>query len=77
MAGSRTCGRRRWRWSEELSTADVRRLFSTFSDWSPAEVEAAADAADECGGRVTEHRVTTLHLLRATALAGPGAADPR
>lgn len=60
----------RWRWSSELSTAAIRTLFATFSDWSPAEVDAAAAAADECGGVVTEHRVLVLHLLRATGPSG-------
>lgn len=57
---------RRWRWSSELSTAQVRSLFATFSDWTPTEVDAAATAAAECGGVVTERRVLVLHLLRAT-----------
>lgn len=62
---------RRWRWSSELSTAQIRSLFATFSDWSPAEVDAAATAADECGGVVTEHRVLVLHLLRTTVPTVP------
>lgn len=55
----------RWRWSVDLTTEQVRRLFSTFSDWTPAEVEAAAAAADHCGGVVTEHYRSVLHLLTA------------
>jgi len=52
-----------WRWSIDLTTEQVRRLFRTFSDWDDAEVEAAARAADECGGVVTEHYQSVLHLL--------------
>lgn len=54
----------RWRWSIDLSTDQVRRLFRTFSDWSNAEAEAAARAVDELGGVVTEHYQTVLHMLR-------------
>ena len=53
-----------WDWSIELDTEQVRRLFATFSNWSPDEVRRAADAADELGGLVTEHYRTVLHLLR-------------
>lgn len=53
----------RWRWSTDLTTEQVRRLLRTFSDWDDAEVEAAARAADECGGLVTEHYQSVLHLL--------------
>jgi len=57
-----------WRWSIELSTDQIHRLFKTFSDWSPTEVEAAAQAADDLGGLVTEHYQSVLHLLRRTSL---------
>ena len=53
-----------WRWTVDLDTDGVRRLFKTFSDWSDAEVEAAARAVDELGGVVTEHYRTVLHLLK-------------
>lgn len=53
----------RWRWSIELTATQVRRLFATFSDWSPAEVEVAGAAVDELGGSVLEHYQTVLHLL--------------
>ena len=39
-----------WAWEIELSTAGVRGLFSTFSDWTAAEVDAAADAVESLGG---------------------------
>ena len=53
-----------WRWSIELSTDRIRRLFATFSNWSPAEVVAATQAADDLGGSVTERYRSVLHLLR-------------
>ena len=53
-----------WRWSIDLTTDQVRRLFRTFSDWTDDEVEAVARAADECGGLVTEHYQSVLQLLR-------------
>ena len=56
----------RWRWPIDLATDQVRRLFRTFSDWTVREVEAAAGAADECGGMVTEHYQSVLHVLRRT-----------
>ncbi|HEX2808320.1 MAG TPA: methyltransferase domain-containing protein [Kineosporiaceae bacterium] len=62
----------RWRWSVDLTTEQIRRLFSTFSDWTPAEVEAAAAAADECGGKVTEHCSSVLHVLTATLPTASG-----
>jgi SAM-dependent methyltransferase len=52
-----------FRWSIELDAEQVRDLFSTFSDWSEAEVDAAAQASRELGGRVTEHYVTPLVVL--------------
>ena len=56
-----------WAWEIELSTArGVRGLFSTFSDWTAAEVDAAADAVESIGGSVTEHYVTVLHVLART-----------
>ena len=53
-----------WRWSVDLTAAQVRALFGTFSNWSEAEVEMAGRAAEELGGVVTEHYRTWLHLLR-------------
>lgn len=44
-----------YRWTIELTTAQVRALFQTFSDWSADEVESAAAAVDRLGGSVTEH----------------------
>jgi protein-L-isoaspartate O-methyltransferase len=54
----------RWQWSIELSTTQVTRLFRTFSDWTDPEVHEVAAAAESCGGRVTEHYQSVLHLLR-------------
>lgn len=53
-----------WRWSVDLDTDQVRRLFRTFSDWNDTEVEAVARAADELSGVVTEHYQSVLHLLK-------------
>ncbi len=41
--------------------------FTTFSDWSAGEVEQAAEAVDELGGRVVEHYVTPLIVLKPVA----------
>jgi SAM-dependent methyltransferase len=54
----------RWKWSAELTTTQVTRLFATFSNWTGQEVQEVAAAADACGGRVTEHYRSVLHLLR-------------
>lgn len=54
----------RWRWSIDLSAQQIGLLFKTFSNWTPAEVAAVQDAAEELGGHVTEHYQTVLHLLR-------------
>lgn len=56
-----------FRWSIELGETQVRLLFGTFSDWSAEEVEAAAHAARELGGTVTEHYRSWLIALRPTA----------
>jgi protein-L-isoaspartate O-methyltransferase len=53
-----------WRWSVELTDDEVAALFATFSNWTAGEVEQVRVAAQECGGRVTEHYRTVLHLLR-------------
>lgn len=58
-----------FRWSIELGADQVRDLFSTFSNWSAAEAEAAADAARELGGRVTEHYVSPLITLKRVDLS--------
>lgn len=52
-----------WRWSIDLTTEQVGGLFSTFSDWTDEEVESVRAAADACGGVVTEHYQSVLHLL--------------
>ncbi len=54
-----------FRWSIELDEDQVRGLFTTFSDWSAAEVDAAGRAVRRLGGRVVEHYVTPLIALRA------------
>lgn len=57
-----------WRWSIDLTANQVGRLFKSFSNWSPAEAEAAAQAAEDLGGLVTEHYQSILHLLRRTQI---------
>jgi SAM-dependent methyltransferase len=56
-----------FRWSIELDAPSVRRLFATFSDWSPEEVRRAAVAAEELGGTVLEHYLSWLIVLRPLA----------
>lgn len=51
------------RWTTRLDTDQVRRLFTTFSDWSPEEVVTAAEAVDALGGSVVEHYRTWLVVL--------------
>ncbi len=53
-----------WRWSIDLDTEQVGRLFRTFGDWTSPEVAQIERAARDLGGRVTEHYQTVLHLLR-------------
>ena len=52
-----------WSWSVELTSRQVTALFRTFSNWTDEEVEAVRRAADACGGVVTEHYQSVLHLL--------------
>ncbi|GCD21862.1 methyltransferase type 11 [Cellulomonas algicola] len=52
------------RWSVDLGADQVRDLFTTFSEWSDAEAEAAGRAVRDLGGRVTEHYLTPLLVLR-------------
>ena len=56
-----------YRWSMELDQHQVHRLFTTFSDWSPAEVERAASAAADLGGRVIENYASWLIVTRRQA----------
>ncbi len=55
-------------WTIELGPEQVHGLFSTFSDWSVAEVEEAAQAVSDLGGSVTEHYVTPLIVLKRTTV---------
>lgn len=52
-----------YRWSVEFDADGIRGLFSTFSDWSAAEVERAVDAVHDLGGRVVEHYTSWLIVL--------------
>lgn len=51
-------------WRIELDDHQVRELFSTFSDWSPQEVDRAGIAVVDLGGQVVEHYTTWLIVLR-------------
>jgi SAM-dependent methyltransferase len=53
----------RWKWDVTLTTTQVTALFRTFSNWTEKEVNEVAAAADACGGRVTKHYQSVLHLL--------------
>ena len=55
-----------FRWSLTLDAAGIGRLFDTFSDWSPAEVQRAVDAVEESGGSVVEHYSSWLLVLAPT-----------
>ena len=55
-----------WPWQIDLSPAQLRALFTTFSDWTnPEDLDKIHAAARAQPGPVTEHYVTILHLLRA------------
>nr|WP_272914084.1 class I SAM-dependent methyltransferase [Ornithinimicrobium cerasi] len=54
-------------WTVELTTAQVKDLFTTFSNWTAAEVEEAACAVEDLGGMVLEHYLTPLILMRRAA----------
>ncbi len=56
-----------FRWTVDLDADQVRRLFTTFSDWTPQEADEAARAVVELGGTVTEHYQSWLVALRPTA----------
>jgi SAM-dependent methyltransferase len=55
-----------FRWSLELDQHQVHRLFTTFSDWSPEEVDRAAASVADLGGRVVEHYMSWLIVTRRT-----------
>ncbi|NKY42559.1 class I SAM-dependent methyltransferase [Nocardia cerradoensis] len=60
---------RHFPWSIDMRTDQIHDLFTTFSNWTPAEVDEAARAVDELGGQVTEHYVTPLIVLRSNEFA--------
>lgn len=62
-------GIKRYSWTIDFTTDQVRSLFSTFSDWTPGEVAEAASIVDGLGGRVKEHY--TSWLILATPLVSP------
>ena len=53
-----------YRWRITLNEEQVRRLFTTFSDWSADEVDSAARAVRDLGGHVDEHYQSWLIVLR-------------
>jgi SAM-dependent methyltransferase len=53
-----------FRWNIDLDANQVHGLFRTFSNWTADEAAAAAEAARDLGGTVTEHYVTPLILLQ-------------
>lgn len=55
-----------FRWCIDLDAGRIHDLFRTFSSWTAGEAAAAAEAARDLGGMVTEHYVTPLILLRRT-----------
>jgi SAM-dependent methyltransferase len=66
-------------WALELSTDQIHDLFTTFSNWNAAEVDQAAQAVDDLGGRVVEHYVTPLIVLQRAvepSVASDGAGPP-
>lgn len=69
----RLVGSWQWPWQIDLTAAQLRALFATFSDWrDPGDLDAVQAATEAQGGLVTEHYVTILHLLRSTSRAGGG-----
>ncbi len=61
-----------YRWSITLDEEQVRRLFTTFSDWSTEEVDRAAQAVRDLGGQVVEHYTSWLIVMRPTRTSEPG-----
>jgi len=61
-----------YRWSVELDARQVHRLVSTFSDWTPDEVDEVASAVTDLGGRVLEHYLSWL-IVGAPVSPGPPA----
>ncbi|GAB1815553.1 hypothetical protein MUNTM_45910 [Mycobacterium sp. MUNTM1] len=58
-----------YRWSIQLDAKQIHCLFSTFSDWTPREVDEASTACRALGGQVVEHY--TSWLIVATPRHGP------
>ncbi len=59
----RTVHTEEFAWTIVLDEDAVRDLFTTFSDWTPAEAEEAARAVRDLGGSVTEHYLSPLLVL--------------
>jgi hypothetical protein len=49
-----------YRWSIQLDADQIHGLFSTFSDWTPREIDDASAAVRALGGEVVEHYTSWL-----------------
>lgn len=58
-----------YRWTLEQTAGQIHALFSTFSDWTPSEVDEAATAVTSLGGLVTEYYSSWLVTLKPVARA--------
>lgn len=63
-----------YRWSIQLDADQIHSLFTTFSDWTPQEVDEAAAAARALGGEVVEHY--TSWLIVASPVVSSVNSDP-
>lgn len=55
-----------YRWSIALTADQIHGLFSTFSDWSPEEVDEATAGAHSLGGEIVEHYTSWLIIASPT-----------
>jgi SAM-dependent methyltransferase len=56
-----------YRWSIALSAEQIHGLFSTFSDWTPEEVDEVTAGARALGGEVVEYYTSWLIVASAPA----------
>lgn len=61
-----------YRWSTALRADQIHGLFSTFSDWTPEEVNEATAGARALGGEVVEHYTSWLIIASPRASRGVG-----
>lgn len=55
-----------YRWSIALTADQIHALFSTFSDWSPQEVDEATAGTHSLGGEIVEHYTSWLIIASPT-----------